>query len=101
MGRTGVLIALTRRPDAASLSRLREVVLEWLGRQWDRLLGQEKAEEAWGWVSIGQDSMLTVGDYEIDQDAPVEEIEFGFYRDVHWPIHRAEHYLLAALVIGR
>lgn len=100
MGRTGIVVKLKRTPKAASQEKLREVVLAWLGHQWDDILGKKKADEAWGWVSIGQDSLLTVGDYDVDQEAPADDLTFWFYRSVDWPMNRAEHYLTAALFRG-
>jgi hypothetical protein len=100
MGRTSIFMTLERTPEAGSMEELREVVLGWLGHQWDDILGKKQADEPWGWVSLGRDSLLTVGDYEVDQDAPTDELEFWFYRNVDWPMGWAEHLLLGALVAG-
>jgi hypothetical protein len=100
MGRTSIFMAVERTAEAGSLTELRNVVLGWLGHQWDDILGKKEADGPWGWVSQGESSLLTVGDYDVDQDAPTDELEFWFYRGADWPMNWAEHLLLCALVAG-
>jgi hypothetical protein len=101
MGRTSVTIGLESKADAAPLGELRTVVHQFLIEQWAAILDEESAEEARGWVSVGSDSLLTIGDREADEDARADGLMFWFYRSVDWPRDRAEHYLNGALFIGR
>jgi hypothetical protein len=101
MGRSAILVDLKHEKHPQSIAKLRAVVLEWLGVQWDVMLDKRLADEAWGWVSIGRDSLLTIGDYDADQGAPADKIWFWFFRGVDWPMNRAEHYLRGALFRGR
>lgn len=101
MGRSGTIIRLERDAQAAPLQRLRAAAREFLFDQWDKLLGREGAEEARGWMSGGIDSLLSVGDSEADESVPTDKLAFWFYRNVDWPMSRAEHYLDGALAAGR
>jgi hypothetical protein len=100
MGRTGIVVSLERNGDAAPLRKLRETVLGFLSQQWDDLLGKQGADEAWGWVSQGEHSLLTIGDSDADDNRAADKLVFWFYRSVDWPMNRAEHYLTGALAAG-
>jgi hypothetical protein len=68
---------------------------------WRVALPQPMFERAWEWVSMGEDSLLTVGDRDQDEDAPTSRITFWLYLSVEWPSELADHWVSLALVDRR
>jgi hypothetical protein len=52
-------------------------------------------------VSLGEDSLLTLGDRDQDEDEPTDCISFWFYDSVEWPNELAQHWLHMTLASNR
>lgn len=76
---------------------VRDVTMQVLWDAWRVALPQAMFEQAWEWVSMGEDSLLTLGDPDQDEDAPTSNIMFWFYLSVDWPSELADHWLSLAL----
>ena len=75
--------------------------MDFLWDVWRDTLPRSLLDEAWGWVSLGEDSLLTLGDSYQDDDEPTDSISFWFYLSVEWPSELAQHWLHMAFVSKR
>lgn len=103
MGSSGWSIDIEAREGMtpARWADVRETTLDFLWAAWRDALPSALHDEAWGWVSLGEDSLLTLGDRDQDEDEPTDCISFWFYDSVEWPNELAQHWLHLALVSNR
>ena len=67
-----------RDGGTATLTRVRGAVLDRLYKAWRKWLPGGCSSVAWGWVSLGEDSLLTIGERDLDRTVP-GQVMFWFY----------------------
>jgi hypothetical protein len=80
---------------------VRDVTMQLLWDAWRVALPKPMFKQAWAWVSMGEDSLLTLGDRDQPEDEPTSDITFWFYLSVGWPSELADHWLSLALAEKR
>lgn len=103
MGSSGWSIRLEplENQTPAAWAEVREATMQFLWETWRDALPSTLLDEAWNWVSLGEDSLLTIGDPDQPSDEPVDRIMFWFYLSVEWPSELADHWLHMAFASGR
>jgi hypothetical protein len=103
MGSSGWSIDIEARDGKTpcTWAEVREATLDFLWEAWRDALPRSLLDEAWGWVSLGEDSLLTLGDPHQADDQPADCITFWFYLSVEWPSELAQHWLHMALASKR
>ncbi|MFV8755241.1 hypothetical protein ACNOYE_32225 [Nannocystaceae bacterium ST9] len=85
----------------APWSAVHEATMQLIWDAWREALPRAQLDAAWEWLSMGEDSLLTIGARDQDDDAPAYQITFWFYLSVEWPTELAEHWLGLALTERR
>ena len=80
MGSSGWSFSLTPAAGkgTATLARVRDAVLDRLYDAWERWLPGSYSRVARRWVSLGEDSLLTIGERDLDRTVP-GQVMFWFY----------------------
>jgi hypothetical protein len=96
MGRSGISIRIEPVDSGVSTTEdaIGQAIHGFLRESWERMLGPDWCNTADLWISMGEDSLLT-----IEVRAP--RVTFWFYDSVEWPIGLAEHWLELALATRR